>query len=677
MQQHRQLSAIMFTDIAGYTAMMQRDEMYAVQIRSKHREVFKIVTDKYNGELIQYYGDGTLSIFKSSVEAIECAIEMQTEFQKDPSVPVRIGIHVGDIIITGSDIIGDAVNVASRIETLAVPGSILISDEVQDQIKNQKNIVTQFVGDFDFKNVAQTMKVFAVANKGIVVPKSSELSGKTNIKGKRSVNRNKKKYVFLLTFFLIVIASLLFYNILNKNSNLSLTKSIAVIPFSNLSSDEDSENFTDGVTEDIVLQLSKINELRVISRASIMQFKDSKQSIPDIAKALGVSYVLEGSVRKYGDKVRINAQLIDAQTNNYLWGEKYDKTLTEIFDIQSQVSNEIAKALKITLSTKEILNLNKPPTANTEAYNFYKEAQMTLNQGGGAVGELEKAENLFSKAIDLDPNFCRAYVGLSDTYLEYIYWGRAAPKEVLEKALTPALKALEINPIDGGSYGTLGAISFFRYEKETAISYLQKAIQINPSYVGAYDKLAWIRLFEGNLEEAVRLFNEVLELDPLSIKNIANIALSHYYFHQMETGLKVLDDALKSNPDDNILLWMKGNLLTGAKQYGEAIKVFNYRSIGMNTNWMLGYAYGMSGQSEKAREILNYQLERNETIFVPPYMIATIYMGLGDIENTLDWLEKDYEVGGQGMFFWGLKRDIKFEPIKNEPRFIALLNKIN
>jgi tetratricopeptide (TPR) repeat protein len=268
-------------------------------------------------------------------------------------------------------------------------------------------------------------------------------------------------------------------------------------------------------------------------------------------------------------------------------------------------------------------------------------------------------------------------VGLSDTYLEYIYWGRSAPKEVLEKALTPALKALEINPIDGGSYGTLGAISFFRYEKETAISYLQKAIQINPSYVGAYDKLAWIRLFEGNLEEAVRLFNEVLELDPLSIKNIANIALSHYYFHQMETGLKVLDDALKSNPDDNILLWMKGNLLTGAKQYGEAIKVFNHRSIGMNTNWMLGYAYGMSGQSEKAREILNYQLERNETIFVPPYMIATIYMGLGDIKNTLDWLEKDYEVGGQGMFFWGLKRDIKFEPIKNEPRFIALLNKIN
>ena len=675
MQHQRRLSAIMFTDIEGYTALMQQDENNAFQIRTKHREVFKAAAEKYNGELIQYYGDGSLSIFKSSVEAIECAIEMQTEFQKEPSIPIRIGIHVGDIIKTESDIIGDAVNVASRIEKLAVKGSILISDEVRDQIKNQKNIDTKFIGHFDFKNVAQTMPIFAIANKGIVVPKLSDIIGDTNKKEKKTFKPNK--VIVLSILVLAVIASMFFYNKFKNQLENSSIKSIAVIPFTNMSSDNDSENFTDGVTEDIVLQLSKINGLRVISRASIMQFKDSKESIADIAKTLGVSYVLEGSVRKYGDKVRINAQLIDANSNNYLWGENYDKTLTEIFDIQSQVSNEIAKALKITLSTNEIINLNKPPTASTEAYELFKEAEMTLNQGGGAVSELEKAEVLFKKAIDIDPNFCRAYVGLSDTYLEYIYWGRAAPKEVLEKALTPALKALEINPIDGGSYGTLGAISFYRFQKETAIGYLEKALEINPNYVGAYDKLAWIRLFEGNLEEAVELFKKVLELDPLSTKNIANIALSHYYFHQMDKGLKVLDDALKSDPDNNTLLFMKGNLLTGAKRNDEAIKVFNHRSVGFNTNWMLGYAYGALGQTAKAKEILNYQLERNKTTFVPPYMIATIYIGLGDVENTLNWLEKDYEVGGQGLFFWGLKRDVKFDSIKNEPRFIALLNKIN
>ncbi len=677
MSQHRQLAAIMFTDIEGYTALMEDDEDKAIQIRLKHREIFDSITKKYNGDRVQYYGDGTLSIFKSSVEAIKCATEMQIAFQKEPSIPVRIGIHVGDIIIAESDIIGDAVNIASRIESLAIAGSILISDKVHYQVKNQKDILTRFVGNFDFKNVSQPMPVFAIANTGVLVPNMSDINSQPNSKGKRSLNKNNRKLILLITLFIIAIVTLLFYSIYNKNSDRSITKSIAVIPFKNMSADEDSENFTDGVTEDIVLQLSKINELQVISRGSIMQFKDSKESIPEIAKALGVSYVLEGSVRKYGNKVRINAQLIDVHTNNYLWAENYTKTLTEIFDIQSQVSNEIAKALKITLSTKEILNLNKPPTASPEAYNFYKQAQMTINQGGGAVKELEKAEELFKKAIELDPNFCRAYVGLSDTYLEYIYWGRAAPKEVLEKALTPALKALEVNPLDGGSYGALGAISFFRFEKETAIGYLEKAIEINPNYVGAYDKLAWIRLFEGNLDEAVRLFRKILELDPMSIKNISNIGLSYYYFHQSEKGLVIIDEALKSNPNDDMLLFNKANLLTGLKKYDEAIKVFRSRSAGSTTNWMLGYTYGMSGQKEKAKDILNYLLEKSKTVFVPPYMIATVYMGLGDGENALNWLEKDYEVGGQGLFFWGLKRDIKFDPIKMEPRFIALLNKIN
>jgi adenylate cyclase len=261
--------------------------------------------------------------------------------------------------------------------------------------------------------------------------------------------------------------------------------------------------------------------------------------------------------------------------------------------------------------------------------------------------------------------------------LEYIYWGRAAPKQVLADALTPALKALEVNPIDGGSYGALGAISFFRFEKETAVAYLEKAIEINPNYVGAYDKLAWIRLFEGNLDEAVRLFRKILELDPLSTKNITNIGMSHSYFDNSEKGLEVINEALKTYPNDDMLLWSKGNLLATLKRYDEAIKVFKSRSVGFDTNWMLGYSYGMSGQRSKAEEILNYLLEKNKTVFVPPYFIATVYMGLGDKENALSWLEKDYEVGGQGLFFWGLNRDVKFKSFKNEPRFVALLNKIN
>ena len=677
MSQNRQLAAIMFTDIEGYTALMQQDEKNAIQIRNKHRDIFKSITDKYKGELIQYYGEGTLSIFRSSVEAIKCGIEMQRAFQKEPAIPVRIGVHVGDIIRTEADIIGDAVNVASRIESLAVAGSIFISDKVNDQLRNQNDITTQFIDAFEFKNVNKSMSVFAIANQGIVVPQLSEVSGKTKEKESKSFKSYKRKSLILLLILVAVIITLIVNSkLISKATTISENRSIAVLPFENMSFDDDSELFTDGVTQDILLQLSKIKDLQVISRGSIMQYKGSNKTILEIAKELGVTYVLKGSVRKYGEKIRVNAQLINAGNNEYLWAENYDKTLTEIFEIQSQVSNEIAKALKITLSENEIISLYKAPTESTEAYNAYQEAQRFLNRGGGKVEELKKAENLFKKAIEIDPNFCRAYVGLSDTYLEYIYWGRAAPKEVLENALSPALKALEISPQEGGSYGALGSISFYRFERETAVSYLETAIEINPNYVGAYDKLAWIRLFEGNIDEAVRLFQKILKLDPLSVKNIGNIAFSHYYFYQFDKGIKVLNKALKKHHNNNMLLFMKACLLAGNKNYDEAIKTFNIRSAGTNTNWMLGYTYGVSGQREKALEILNYQLGKSETTFVPPYMICTIYMGLGDIENTLNWLERDFEVGGQGLFFWGLKRDVKFESIRKEPRFIALLNEI-
>ena len=675
MSQHRQLNAIMFTDIEGYTSLMQHDEKEAVSIRRRHRDIFNTVTEQYRGELIQYFGDGTLSTFRSSVEAVKCGIELQRAFQKEPAIPVRIGIHVGDIIRTEADIIGDAVNIASRIESLAVAGSILISDKVNDQIRNQSDISTHYIDVFDFKNVDKTMPVFAISNDGIIVPELLDISGKTKPKDSKSFKKYKRKSVILVLLLISIIITLIINNKLISNTSISQNRSIAVLPFLNMSTDTDSENFTDGVTEDILLQLSKIKELQVISRASIMQYKESNKSNSEIAKELGVTYILNGSVRKYDKQIRVNAKLIDARSNEYLWAENYDKTLTEIFEIQSQVSNEIAKALKITLSENELISLNKVPTESAEAYDAYKQAQMYLNRGGGKEEKLKAADSLFKKAIELDPNFCRAYVGLADTYLEYIYWGRKAPKEVLQEAFDPASKALQISPTEGGSWGVLGAISFYRFERETAVSHLEKAIDINPSYVGAYDKLAWIRLFEGNLKEAVRLFQKVVELDPLSTKNIANIAFSHYYFHQYSEGITILDEAIKKHPNDNMLLWMKGNLLSGDKQYLEAIKVFRKRSVGAN-NWMLGYSYAKSGQKDKALEILNYQLEKSEDKYVPHYMIAVMYMGLGDVENALDWLEKDFESGGLGLFFWGLKRDVKFEAVRNEPRFVALLNKI-
>lgn len=677
MSQKRQLSAIMFTDIEGYTAMMQHDEKKAIVVRNKHRKIIDSITEKYEGELVQYYGDGTLSTFKSSIAAVNCAIEMQRAFMEDPKIPVRIGIHVGDIIITDSDIIGDAVNITSRIESLAVAGSVLISDKINDALRNKKDIETEFLDAFDFKNVNKVIPVFSISSDGLVVPKLEDIKGKVKQKESDVFKRYKRKSIYGLSILLFVIMVLTYY--MSKNSDgISSGDSItlAVIPFDNMNDDEESEMFADGITEDIITQLSKIQNLQITSRESAMKYKDTDKSIKEIASVLGVELILGGSVRKHDNEVRLNAQLVNAKNNRNVWANSYDNVLDKIFEIQTEVSKDIANALKIKLSETEESRLDNAPTENADAYTAFKEGQMFLNRGGGKIEELRIAEDFFKKAIRLDPDFCRAYVGVAETYLEYIFWGRESPKKMLELASTPALTALAINSNDGGTYGVLGAISYYKYEKETAVRYLKKAIEINPSYVGAYNKLAWIYAFEGKLDLMEENFNTVLKLDPLASKYIGDMVQAYYYLGEYEKGIELVDNSLINFPNDNMLIWTKATSLAALGRYEDAIALYKSRSVASNTNWMLGYCYGKIGETEKAKEILEYQLNKSNLVYVPSYMIATIYIGLQDKENALLWLEKDYEFGGQGLFFWGLEHDIKFESLKKEPRFIALLDKI-
>ncbi|TXG35728.1 adenylate/guanylate cyclase domain-containing protein [Seonamhaeicola maritimus] len=678
MARNRQLAAIMFTDIEGYTSLMQKDESQAISIRGRHRKTFEITTEAFNGQLIQYFGDGTLSVFKSTIEAVECAIELQKAFLEEPNIPVRIGIHVGDIIYSKEDIIGDAVNIASRIESLAVAGSVLVSDKINDQLRNKGNINTEFIDAVDFKNVNRTIPIFAVTTGGLKVPEKESLKGKTKPKESKEFEFYRKKSLYVLGFLSIIILALAYY--VMKTSNVDSIKkeaTLVVIPFENMNNDDASDIFTDGITEDIITHLSKIQNLQVISRVSAMHYKNSNKTIKEIANELNVNYLLEGSVRVNNNQVRINANLVDAKEDKNLWADNYDNTLVEIFKIQSDVSRDIASALQITLSDNEVLRIDNQPTKSAEAYTAFKEGQRYLHQGGGKVEELIKAEDLFKKAIEYDPEFCRAYVGVAETYMEYIFWGRESPKKMLELASIPALTALAINSNDGGVYGVLGAISYYKYEKEVAIRYLKKAIEINPSYVGAYNKLAWIYAFEGDLKLMEENFNKVLKLDPLSSKYVGDMVQAYYYLNEFQKGIDLVDKSLNRFPNDNMLIWTKATALSGLEKYDAAISLYTSRSVASNTNWMLGYCYGKTGQYDKAKRILDYQLDKNKKVYVPAYMIATIYMGLGEKENALKYLERDYEFGGQGLFFWGLKHDIKFRVFQNEPRFIALLNKID
>ncbi len=307
------LAAIMFTDMVGYTALMQENERQAKILRDKHRAVLERLILEHRGQILQYYGDGTLSIFGSAIEAAICASKIQKELQTDPKVPLRIGIHAGDVVYDDEGVYGDGVNIASRIENMAVTGSVLVSDKINDELKNQTEVSSEFLGRYELKNVRYPVKIYAINGDGLVIPTHDQLEGKS------AVSEN----------------------------------SIAVLPFINLSADKDNEYFSDGITEELLNALAKVEGLLVTSRTSSFAFKGKNTDIREIGKMLGVKTVLEGSVRKYGNRVRVTAQLINSENGYHKWSQTYDRDLEDIFAVQDELANSIVDQLKKSISLQK------------------------------------------------------------------------------------------------------------------------------------------------------------------------------------------------------------------------------------------------------------------------------------------------------------------------------------
>ncbi|MDX2048221.1 MAG: adenylate/guanylate cyclase domain-containing protein, partial [Chitinophagaceae bacterium] len=327
MPQSRQLAAILFTDIAGYTAIMQQDEQRAIKLVKRHRVVLEKAVSDYEGDVIEYFGDGSLCIFSSVTEAMHCALQIQQQLKTDPIVPLRIGLHIGEIVIEDGKVMGDGVNLASRIQSLGKAGSILFSKEIFDKIRNHHEFQTIRLGRFQLKNVAEPMEVFALANDGLAVPGKEEIEGRLKDIAQKTSGPIPVKWIALVAAALLIIISAFFLpGLLSKKSSFTgKEKSIAVLPFENIGNDTLQEYFSDGITEDIITQLSKIAGLKVISRTSVMQYKGSNKNIKEIAGELNVAAILEGSVRKEGNNVRITAQLIDANADRHIWAEQYDR----------------------------------------------------------------------------------------------------------------------------------------------------------------------------------------------------------------------------------------------------------------------------------------------------------------------------------------------------------------
>jgi len=488
-----QLAAIMFTDIRDYTALMQRDEVKAVEFRNRHREVFNAITKKYKGKILQYYGDGTLSTFSSAIDAVRCGIEMQLAFQEAPRIPVRVGIHTGDILCTEDDIIGDGVNIASRIESLSVAGSVFISEKVYDEVKNQPDIHTVSMGVFDLKNVDKPIEVFAITNPGLIVPEKDQVSGKEaeNSRGERKGIQTRGKKVGIWWIIIPLAAMLIAYILYNSNffekgtlageslNQAEVKKSIAVLPFINDSRDSSNIYIINGLMESTLSKLQKIKDLRVISRTSVEKYRSNPQTIPEIGRELNVNYIVEGSGQKIGDQILLYIQLIEAPTDKHLWAGQYNREAKDIFILQNEVAKDIAEKIEAIITPEEEARIAKVPTENLTAYDYFLKGRDLLFKGEqeDVVGSID----YFQKAIEQDSTFAWAYADVAIAYYMLDFY--KSEKKYSDSIDHYADKALLYDPQLPQSLIAKAFYYMSHAEYKQAIPYLEKALEYNPNSV--------------------------------------------------------------------------------------------------------------------------------------------------------------------------------------------------
>ena len=529
----RRLAAIMFTDIVGYTALMQQDEALATALRTRHREVFDQQHQLHDGEILQYFGDGTLSVFQSGVEAVACAIAIQKILSKDQVVPLRIGLHMGDIVFDGTDIYGDGVNLASRIESMGIAGAVLLSGKLNDELKNHPQISTLSLGHFELKNITEPIEVFAVSNEGIKRPKRSELKGK-----------QKKQ-----------------------------TKTIAVLPFVNMSADKDNEYFSDGMTEEIINALAKIKSLKVTSRTSSFFFKDKKIPISQIGEQLNVSTILEGSIRLAGNKMRITAQLIDVVDDFHFWSETFDRPVDDVFAVQDEISLLIADKLREHIGHFEIEEkLVEAPEISVAVYKKYLRSRYHLLKMGKL--DLEKGMSILNEIIEEQPHFALGHLGMHLGYTLLGMMGLIAADEAFLKGQSFLDKAIELDEDLPECQLHLSYDAFLqKWDLTASYRHLQKAFEIRPS-VEFYQSMASTLVAERKFEAARHYIETALQLDPFSEINHHLQGFIYYAQEQYKEAIEYFEKALqfKSTFLPSIYYWGQALVLMGQKE--EALLFF-------------------------------------------------------------------------------------------------------
>jgi TolB-like protein/class 3 adenylate cyclase/Tfp pilus assembly protein PilF len=551
MSTDRRLAAIMFTDLVGYSAIAQQDETLALRLLQEHQQLLRPIFAKFNGQEIKTTGDGFLIEFASAIEAVKCAIEIQGDVNtrnasatSDNQINVRIGIHMGEVERRDGDIYGNGVNVAARIEPLAEAGGICVSATVYDLVKAKVEVPFISLGTPEMKNIQELVEVFKVE-----LPWSTEV---TTHALRMKLPRLTKVPITVFIIAMVIVASVTWWAVTSFSPS-SITPlppgeitSIAVLPFQNLSSDEENEYFSDGISEEILNALVKIEGLRVPGRTSSFSFKDKDMSIKQIADLLSVDAILEGSVRKSGDRVRITAQFVRASDDTRLWSETFERELGDIFDVQE----EIAESILIKLGHSHDLNqqIVRTGTTNTDAYNLYLEGKFFLEKR--TIESINISIDLFERSLELDENNAHALSGLADAYSELVELFALPPEEGYFQATGYAERAIQLDPELVEAVVSLATIKWFTGRAESALEDINEALEIAPNHpMAIYRKAAILTELNEGSEESIRLAIKALSFDPLSLTINRNLAVFYIQNQDFEKALVQAEKTLLLDPN--------------------------------------------------------------------------------------------------------------------------------
>ena len=648
--EHRKLAAIMFTDMVGYSALAERNEELALELLEEHRRLLRSIFPKHRGSEIKTIGDGFLAEFSSALAAVQCGIEIQEMIAKRNSVnpsqgnfQVRIGIHAGDVVHRDDDLIGDGVNIAARIEPLAEAGGICISQQVFDQVENRVAKSLKRMGQVKLKNMMRPLEVYGVVCEG-AAPGPSDLAP--------------------------------------DNKSFETQKSIAVLPFVNMSSDPENEYLSDGLTEDLITAFSQLKGLRVPARTSSFAFKGRNEDIRQIGQHLNVKTLLEGSVRKVGNRLRITAQLINVAEGDHLWSQTFDREMQDVFAIQDEITRSIVHALEMQLIGAGDQPLAKHGTYNTDAYQLYLQARYHFNKFTGEG--FKRCIECCKKALEIEPNYALAYAALSLSFQYGWFYGHLSFEEKLA-AIGPhdlfAEKAVELDPNLAETQTALAIVRFWNQRDwSVAEECFKQAIKLNPNYVTAHEHYALFLACRRRIDEAITQARWALQLDPLSPLNTLHIAAAYWLSHRYDLMLEQARRLFDLEPNFFGTYWMLG-LAHWAQGLHDAAVAELRKAVVLGRGPVpladLGCLLIRLGRKAEAQQVLEDLGELGKRMYVQPPCLGFVHASLGNHDEAFACFAQGMEhENGSIAYLREYCICAGLDDLRADPRFPALLKEI-